>query len=103
MADRWVIAYDIDTNTGGSGSVTLQTVYNRIKACLSQHGFSEFAQLSVYAMLDDENALVRLYQAITALSNLPERVHIKRLHVFKIDGALNDVLPLVNGNNSQAV
>ena len=49
MTDRWVIAYDIDTNDAGNASVTVMTVYNRIKACLRDHGFNEFTQLSVYA------------------------------------------------------
>lgn len=94
-ADRWVIAYDVDTKTAEQASVTMMTVYNRIRACLRQNGFTEFAQLSVYAMPDEDNALVRVYQAIQALKALNESQYIKRLHVFKIDGALNDVLPLV--------
>src|SRR5437868_6764555 len=107
MADRWVIAYDVDTaasdaNSRGGG-VTTMTVYNRIRACLRRHGFGEFTQLSVYAMPDEDNALVRVYQAIQALRALPESVYIKRLHVFKIDGALNDVLPLVADRPSEGV
>lgn len=46
-------------------------------------------------MADTDNALVRVYQALQALGRLPENQFIKRLHVFKIDGALNDVLPIV--------
>ncbi|MBX7168592.1 MAG: hypothetical protein K1X74_19810 [Pirellulales bacterium] len=97
MADRWVIAYDVDTKACDRASVTIPTIYNRIRACLSQHGFTEFTQLSVYAMPDEDDALVRVYRAIQALSQLAEKQYIKRLHVFKIDGALNDVLPLVLG------
>jgi|GEM_PF-6124481 virulence-associated protein VapD len=100
MADRWVIAYDIDTAAAQTAQVTMMTVYNRIRACLRDHGFDEFTQLSVYAMEDTDNALVRVYQALQALHALPERQYIKRLHVFKIDGALNDVLPLVTGQPS---
>lgn len=99
--DRWVIAYDVDTSTASNANVTLMTVYNRIKACLRQHGFTDFTQLSVYAMPDEDNALVRVYKALQALKALPEAAHIKRLHVFKIDGAMNDVLPLV-GNRPSA-
>lgn len=102
MADRWVVAYDVDTNAAQGGAVTLQTVYNRIRACLSQQGFSEFTQLSVYAMPDEDGALVRVYKALQALGNLAERQYIKRLHVFKIDGALNDVLPIVDSRPSEA-
>lgn len=102
MADRWVIAYDVDTNAAQSATVTLMTVYNRIRACLSQHGFSEFTQLSVYSMPDEDGALVKVYQALQALGALPERQYIKRLHVFKIDGALNDVLPIVDNRASEA-
>jgi virulence-associated protein VapD len=101
MADRWVIAYDIDTTAADADpNVTKMTIYNRIRRCMSNHGFGEFTQLSVYAMPDEDNALVRVYQAIQALSQMPESVYIKRLHVFKIDGALNDVLPLVTGQQS---
>lgn len=100
MADRWVIAYDIDTNAAAEASVTIQTVYNRIRACLAQRGFSEFAQLSVYVMPDKDGALVKVYQALQELSNLEERKYIRRLHVFKIDGALNDVLPIVDNRSS---
>jgi virulence-associated protein VapD len=104
MADRWVIAYDIDSNLANEaqqhGGVTIMTVYNRIRACLASHGFTEFTQLSVYAMPDEDNALVRVYQALQALSQLDENQFIKRLHLFKIDGALNDVLPLVAGHAS---
>jgi len=100
MADRWVIAYDVDTKAAEESNVTLMTVYNRIRASLREHGFGEFTQLSVYAMADEDGALVRVYQAIQALSKLDERKYIKRLHVFKIDGALNDVLPLVTGEQS---
>ncbi|NNC03069.1 hypothetical protein HJC10_09445 [Corallococcus exiguus] len=99
-ASRWVIAYDVDTASASKATVTLMTVYNRIRACLARNGFEEFTQLSVYAMPDDDNALVKVYQAIQALKTLPESAHIKRLHVFKIDGALNDVLPLVGGRAS---
>ncbi len=96
MADRWVIAYDVDTDAANQAQVTIQTVYNRIRACLQQNGFTEFTQLSVYSMEDADNALVRVYQSLQALGQLAERIYIKRLHVFKIDGALNDVLPLVD-------
>lgn len=106
MADRWVIAYDVDTKATAAanqqGGVTTMTVYNRIRACLSTHGFTEFAQLSIYAMEDSDNALVRVYQALQALGALQERTFIKRLHVFKIDGALNDVLPLVDAGRASA-
>ncbi|MGE3853081.1 MAG: hypothetical protein AB7K09_15160, partial [Planctomycetota bacterium] len=78
------------------------TVYNRIRACLAASGFGEFTQLSVYAMPDEDNALVKVYQALQVLSNLSERQFIKRLHVFKIDGALNDVLPIVDSRPSAA-
>ncbi len=100
MADRWVIAYDVDNNAADNAKVTKMTVYNRIRACLSKHGFSEFTQLSVYAMPDEDNALVKVYQALQALQQIDESQYLKRLHVFKIDGALNDVLPLVTGNPS---
>ena len=104
MADRWVIAYDIDFTAAkaaeNAGGVTVMTVYNRIRACLRKDGFDEFTQLSVYAMEDTDNALVRVYKALQSLGNLAERTLIKRLHVFKIDGALNDVLPLVTGQAS---
>lgn len=101
MADRWVIAYDIDNAAADAVvDVTKMTIYNRIRRCLSDCGFGEFTQLSVYAMPDEDNALVRVYQALQALSRLPERQYIKRLHIFKIDGALNDVLPLVSGKAS---
>lgn len=100
MADRWVIAYDVDTDAAGQANVTIQTVYNRIRACLQQNGFTEFTQLSVYSMEDTDNALVRVYQSLQALGQLAERKYVKRLHVFKIDGALNDVLPLVDQRNS---
>jgi len=104
MADRWVIAYDVDTGAASAahqaGGITVMTVYNRIRAALSTHGFDEFTQLSVYAMADTDNALVRVYQALQALGRLAERRFISRLHVFKIDGALNDVLPLVDQRGS---
>lgn len=104
MTARWVIAYDLDTNAmqaaNAGGGVTPMTVYNRIRACLSANGFSQFTQLSVYAMEDSDNALVQVYQALQALAALTERQFIKRLHVFKIDGALNDVLPIVAGKTS---
>ena len=101
MADRWVIAYDIDNPAADAAvGVTKMTIYNRIRRCLSNNGFGEFTQLSVYSMPDEDNALVRVYQALQALSKLPENQYIKRLHVFKIDGALNDVLPLVSGQPS---
>jgi virulence-associated protein VapD len=96
MADRWVVAYDVDTVAAGSASVTLPTIYNRIRGVLASNGFSEFTQLSVYSMPDEDNALVRVYQALQALGQLPERKYVRRLHVFKIDGALNDVLPIVD-------
>ena len=102
MADRWVIAYDVDTVEGEDADVTIPTIYNRIKACLSEHGFGEFMQRSVYSMPDEDNALVRVYQALRALSELDENQYIKRLHVFKIDGALNDVLPLVRSGVESA-
>jgi virulence-associated protein VapD len=106
MADRWVVAYDVDTAAAGNpalnGGITLQTVYNRIRNTLSDHGFNQFTQLSVYAMDDTDNALVRVYQALRALGAIPERQFITRLHVFKIDGALNDVLPIVD-NRASAV
>jgi len=102
MADRWVIAYDIDTVAAKGAAVTVMTIYNRIRTCLAEHGFSEFTQLSVYAMPDEDNALVRVYQALQALGKSNERQYIKRLHVFKIDGALNDVLPLVDDRDSAA-
>jgi len=105
MADRWVIAYDVDTAATAAAEktpqgVTTMTVYNRIRACLRQHGFDEFTQLSVYAMDDSDGALVRVYHALSALGQLDERKFIKRLHVFKIDGAMNDVLPLVDSRDS---
>ena len=100
MADRWVVAYDVDTVAAGTAAVTIMTVYNRIRAVLSQHGFTEFTQLSVYSMPDEDNALVRVYQALQALGQLTERKYVKRLHVFKIDGALNDVLPIVDKRDS---
>ncbi len=103
MADRWVIAYDIDTVAAQTATVTVATIYNRIKASLAANGFSEFTQLSVYSMPDEDNALVRVYQALQALSGIPEKAYIKRLHVFKIDGALNDVLPIVDQRDSDAV
>ena len=99
-ADRWVIAYDLDTKAAKSANVTVATVYNRIRACLSSHGFNEFAQLSIYAMPDEDNALVQVFNALAALRQLDERQYIKRLHVFKIDGALNDVLPIVDSRGS---
>ena len=96
MADQWVIAYDIDNPAAdAAGDVTKMTIYNRVRRCRADHGFSNFTQLSVYSMDDGDNALVRVYQALHALSLLNERQYIKRLHVFKIDGALNDVLPIV--------
>jgi virulence-associated protein VapD len=101
MADRWVIAYDVDVaGVQQNADVTPMTVYNRIRACLANNGFNEFTQLSVYAMPDEDNALVRVYRALQELSQLDVCQFIKRLHVFKIDGALNDVLPLVNGQPS---
>jgi len=100
MADRWVIAYDVDTAAAAQGQVTVMTVYNRIRRALALHGFQEFTQLSIYAMDDTDNALVRVHQALQALQGLAERQYIKRLHVFKIDGALNDVLPIVAGHAS---
>lgn len=102
MADRWVIAYDVDVPATRDADVTTATVYNRIKSCLSKAGFSSFMQRSVYAMPDDDGALVRVYRAIQALSELDERMYIKRLHVFKIDGALNDVLPIVDAGRESA-
>jgi virulence-associated protein VapD len=95
MADRWVVAYDVDDVMAESAQA-ISTIYNRIRATLASNGFSEFTQLSVYSMPDEDNALVRVYQALQALGNIPERKYIKRLHVFKIDGALNDVLPIVD-------
>ena len=96
MADQWVIAYDIDNPAADAAQeATKQTIYNRIRRCLADHGFTNFTQLSVYTMPDAENALVRVYQALHALSLLNERQYIKRLHVFKIDGSLNDALPIV--------
>jgi virulence-associated protein VapD len=100
MADKWVIAYDIDIEASKKASVTTMTVYNRIKATLAQEGFTDFAQLSVYAMPEEDGALVKVFKAIRALNALPERRYIKRLHVFKIDGAMNDVLPLVDSRAS---
>ncbi|MCH7418446.1 hypothetical protein [Pseudomonas mosselii] len=100
MADRWVVAYDIDTIAASGAHVTVQTVYNRIKAVLKKEGFSEQTQLSIYAMPDEDGALVRVYNAIQKLKALNESKYIKRLHVFKIDGAMNDLLPLVNGRAS---
>lgn len=104
MADRWVIAYDVDTAAvevaRQNGGVTVMTVYNRIRACLKKEGFEEFTQLSIYAMADSDNALVRVYKALQALGKLPERTFVKRLHVFKIDGAMNDVLPIVDSRDS---
>ena len=104
MADRWVIAYDIDTVAADSaeraGGVTRMTAYNRIRKCLAERGFTEFIQLSVHAMEDTDSALVRVHKALQELTKLNEAQFIKRLHVFKIDGALNDVLPLVSGKDS---
>ena len=101
MADQRVIAYDIENPAADAAvGVTKMTIYNRIRRCLSDHGFDNFTQLSVYSMSDGDNALVRVYQALHALSLLNERRYIKRLHVFKIDGALNDVLPLVSNRPS---
>lgn len=98
--DRWVIAYDLDTNAAKTAAVTVATVYNRIRTCLEKEGFNEFAQLSVYSMPDLDGALVKVYSALQALAKLDERRFIKRLHVFKIDGALNDVLPIVDKRES---
>lgn len=104
MAGRWVIAYDLDTSAiqqaNAQGGVTLMTVYNRIRGCLANHGFTTFTQLSLYAMDDTDGALTQVYNALTALRGLQERQFIKRLHVFKIDGGLNDVLPVVDGRSS---
>lgn len=58
---------------------------------------------SVYSKPDEDNALVKVYQALQALSLLQERVYIKQLHVFKIDGALNDILPIFDQRDSDAV
>lgn len=102
--DRWVIAYDLDISSieaaNAAGGVSTATVYNRIKACLRDHGIADHTQHSIYAMEDGENALARLFQALQALGKLDERKFIKRLHVFKIDGAINDVLPIVAGKSS---
>jgi len=100
MFDRWVIAYDIDNIAAQNAEVTVPTIYNRIKAALDYYGFSKFTQLSLYAMLDKNEALMKVYQALEALSCLPERRYIKRLHVFRIDGALYDVLPWVADRSS---
>ena len=102
MADRWVIAYDVNTVAAAAAEVTLPTIYNRIRTCLAQRGFTEFTQLSGYSMPDEDNALVRVYRSLQALAVLPERIYIKRLHVFKIDGAPNDVLPIVDQRASAA-
>lgn len=102
MADRWVVAYDVDTDAAKSAEVTVQTVYNRIRARVRDYGFTEFAQLSVYAMEETDGTLVKLFQALQALSSLEERKYIKRLHVFKIDGSLNDALPIVDNRDSAA-
>ena len=97
MADLWAIAYDID-NVAAEATlgVTRQTVYARVRRTLADHGFDDFKQLSIYSMPNEENALVRVYRALGALALLPERRFIRRLHVFKIDGAFNDVLPIVD-------
>ena len=61
MADQWVIAYDIDNPAADAAAgVTKQTIYNRIRRRLADHGFATFTQLSVYSMDDGDNALVRV-------------------------------------------
>ena len=102
MADLWAIAYDIDNVAAESSpGVARQTVYARIRRTLADHGFGDFKQLSIYAMPNEDDALVRVYRALAALALLPERRFIRRLHVFKIDGAFNDVLPIVADRPSE--
>ena len=101
MADLWAIAYDVDNVAAeAAGGVARQTVYARIRRTLADHGFSDFKQLSVYAMPNEADALVSVFRALNALSLLPERRYIRRLHVFKIDGSFNDALPIVDNRRS---
>ena len=99
--DQWVIAYDVDNVKAEAASVATTTIYNRIRGCLAEHGFSNFTQLSIYTMPVGENTLIDVFRALSALSLLPERQYIKRLHIFKIDGALNDALPVVDERPSE--
>lgn len=101
MADQWVVAYDIYTVAADAGPTSTTTVYNRIRGCLAAHGFSNFTQLSVYTMPEGRDALTDVVRALSALRLLSERQYIKRLHVFRIDGALNDVLPVVDDRPSE--
>lgn len=103
--NRWVIAYDIHSKLAKeghiNGGVAYRTVYNKVIRCLNDNGFS-FIQESVYAMPDEDGALIKVYDALRSLEKLEEKKYIKRLHVFKIDGALNDALPTVLGGQKSA-
>jgi hypothetical protein len=83
----------------GAAAVTLQTVYSRIRTCLAQHGSNEFTQLSVYSMPDVDNAWVQVYRALRWDGF--QSVRTSAACIFSIDGAPNDVMPLVNDKASE--
>lgn len=96
MASRWVISYDIDTTADQGTPATLMSGIAGVRACLSRHGFAPLHALEAYATPDDEGGRDRVHEALHALAALPERKVLRRMHVFKMEGALNDVLPIVD-------
>lgn len=50
--------------------------------------------------MPEEGRIRGVHPVYKALQALGERTFVKRLHVFKIDGAMNDVLPLVDSPDS---
>ncbi len=96
MASRWVISYDIDTTADQGNPATLMSGVAGIRACLARHGFAPLPALEAYATLDDAGGRDRVHEALHELASMPERRVLRRMHVFRMEGALNDVLPIVD-------
>lgn len=104
----WAIAYDLNTTAiraaraANPAEPTVATVYNRIRREIMDAGFQRFTQLSIYSMEEEENSLRKVIAAVRRLRALPENQYIRRLHVFRIDGALHDVLPEVAADDRES-
>lgn len=96
MASRWVITYDLDTSIDQGNPAALGAASNAVRGCLAAQGFSEMPRIGAWSTPDDGGGLDRVHEALRALGGLPERRAIRRMHAFRIDGAVSDVLPIVD-------
>jgi len=92
----WAIGYDHDTKAMSDDGVTdseRTTFYNRVRECLTRHGFA-FKQFSVYTNMEPD-AITQAFKACQALKQVKwADKYMKRLHLFRIEDS-NDLLPLV--------